>query len=378
MNQLTRNRPPIFEESGEHGWLWLADSMADIVWTADLDLRLTYLNQAMTRVLGYDIEEMKYKPFSSICTPDSGEMVARKLTGELKKDNIARIDRERVWTLEIRNACKDGSTLWTETKIGFLLGSGGEPEGFIGISRDITERRRKENILHQGKLLAIIGEMTSAIATEINNPVGGILLSSEQLMLGNVSRQTMNDLSMIHGEAKRVARMMSSLLNSCNLAPQKMERYKLHRLLNKVLEIRKYAHETRNIIVSTDLQKLPLYVICDTHQLQQVFTRLIQDAETALQKQKGGNIVITSRKQGEWAKVSIADDRQTHMHDYLDQYLGPIFARTDPNTDVTRLDRILCHGVVTAHGGQLYSESNRMGGNTFVVELPVCQTRDLG
>lgn len=376
MNQLTKLRDRLIDKPTDSGWFWLADSLADIVWTADLDLHLTYLNQAVTRLLGYDIDEVMYKTFLDICARDSAEVLTRKLAGELEKDRGSRIERSRVWTVEIKHNCKDGSTLWTETRMGFLRDRCGEPVGYIGVSRDITDRRRQENALHQGRLLSIIGEMTSAIATEINNPVGGILLSSEQLMMGNVSHQAKKDLTMIHGEAKRVARMMSNLLNSCNLAPPQLERYKIHRLLNKVLEIRKYGHETHNITVSTDFQKQPLYVMCDIHQLQQVFTRLIQDAEGALQKQNGGNIVLASRKQGDWAKVSIADNRPIHLENYQDQVLGPIFAMPAPNADISRLDIVLCHAVVSAHGGQLYSESNRMGGNTFVIELPVYKSRE--
>jgi signal transduction histidine kinase len=225
------------------------------------------------------------------------------------------------------------------------------------------------------RLLTMVKSLTSAIAGEINNPVGGILLSSEQLMMGEISREAKNDLSVIHGEAKKVARTMSTLLNSCNLVPQKIERYKLHRLLNKVLEIRKFAFESHNIVVSTDLQKLTLYVTCDVYQLQQVFSRLIQDSEAALQKQNGGNIVVTSKKQGDWARVTIADNRQIMVENYPGQLIAPILSLPKPHGDVSRMDIILCHAVVTAHGGQLYSENNRMGGNTFVVELPLSKSR---
>lgn len=349
----------------------LAYELSDMIWTADLDLRLTYLNKAVSSLFGYGISEVIYKKLIDFCEPDSAELLSRRLDEEIRKEKSRGIGKSRFLTIELKHACADGSVLWTETRIGFLRNLVGDVVGFIGVSRDITDRRRQQNVLLQGKLLSIIGEMTSVIASEINNAVGGILLSSEQLMMGKLSSQAKKDLSAIHDEAQRVARMMTNLLNSCNLAPENIERYKLNRILNKVLEIRRYGHVRNNIDVSTDLHKPTIYVMCDTHQLQQVFTRLLQDAETALLAQNGGNIVITSRRQGDWARVSIADNRLIRVEKLPEQIPGNAFITSRPTGDITRLDMILCHAIITAHSGQLYSESNRMGGNTFIIELPI-------
>ena len=70
---------------------------------------------------------------------------------ELALEKDKRSDPSRIRTIEMEGYCKDGSMRWTEAKMTFLRDSAGQVVGILGVSRDITERKRMEEELRQGR-----------------------------------------------------------------------------------------------------------------------------------------------------------------------------------------------------------------------------------
>lgn len=348
----------------------LANNVIDVIWTMDLNLRFTYFSPSVTGMMGYSNDEALRLTLPGILTPASYEILLKTVAEQLALENMKQKDPSRVCTLELEHLCKDGSTLWVETKMGFVRDQYGQAIGFIGVARDISERRRMEKQLQQTQLLASLGEMTAGIAHEINNPLGSILLFSELMMKSNVSRQMKKDLRVIHGEATRAARIMTDLLTFSLGTISETRRSNLHRIINKVLEMRRYAQSVQNISASTNLDKTPVYINCVPSQLKHVFMHLVLNAEEVLQKQNGGHIIITTRKYGEWVRISIADDGPGIAEEHLQGVFHPFYTTKEPG-DGTGLGLSTCHGIITTHGGLIHAENNRMGGATFTVELPM-------
>ncbi|GAF94834.1 unnamed protein product [marine sediment metagenome] len=138
--------------------------------------------------------------------------------------------------------------------------------------------------------------------------------------------------------------------------------------------MRRYEEKVQNIDVSANLLKDPLYVKGDSSQLIQVFMNIMLNAEEALKESRGGNIVITTQIDGEWVKVSIADDGTGIAEENLSQVFYPFFT-TKQAGGGTGLGLSTCYGIVTAHNGLIRAENNEMGGATFTVELPLATTR---
>ena len=243
-------------------------------------------------------------------------------------------------------------------------------DGFAVAWRDVTERKRAGEQLQHSQVLASLGEMAAGISHEVNNPLGSVLIYSELLLKSDVPRQTRKDLRIIHNEAKRAVRIMTDLLAYSRKLTHHMHRLNLHSILKKALDMRRYEERVQNISVSTNLLSGPLYVKGDSSQLTQVFLNLMLNAEEALQEQKGGNIKVTTEADGEWAKVSIADDGAGIPEDKLSQVFHPFFT-TKKVGEGTGLGLSTCHGIVTAHGGLIRAENNDKGGAIFTVELPL-------
>ncbi len=129
----------------------LVETVRDTIWTVDLDLRFTYVSPAVTQVLGYTVEEvMSTHPLDGL-TPESRQRIINALQEEMASEAAGHRDTHRSRTEEIERYHKDGSTRWSEIRTTFLRDGAGKPVGILGISHDITQRKRMEEALRQAQ-----------------------------------------------------------------------------------------------------------------------------------------------------------------------------------------------------------------------------------
>ncbi len=127
----------------------LAENMTDVVWTMDMELQPTYLSPSVTRLLGYDVDEAMTRMITEALTPASREMAMTAIARVLSAENLGRTDlfKSQNLELEMEMRRKDGSTLWTNTSMSFECDADdGRPAEIKGIVRDITERKRAEEL----------------------------------------------------------------------------------------------------------------------------------------------------------------------------------------------------------------------------------------
>lgn len=129
----------------------LAENVTDVIWIRDMNLNLTYISPSVKNQQGYTVEEAKVRTLEETWTPESlkyiGEVFVEEL--EMEKDNQKDMSRSR--TIEVEIKCKDGSIIWTEAKMSFLRDKDGEPIGTIGVTRNITERKKGERALRESE-----------------------------------------------------------------------------------------------------------------------------------------------------------------------------------------------------------------------------------
>lgn len=116
----------------------LTENLADVVWTMDMNLRYTYVNQAVMRVRGYTVQEAMTQSIDDLLTPQSVETARKVLAEELSAENRDSAPyRTRVLNLVEKR--KDGTTVPVEIKVIFLRDSYGKPTEILGVTREITK-----------------------------------------------------------------------------------------------------------------------------------------------------------------------------------------------------------------------------------------------
>lgn len=150
----------------------LANHASDVISTTDLNLQLTYCSPSVERMLGYTAEEMLTKRAEETLMPASRELIEKIFAEEMELERTGQGDPLRSRVVEVEEVRKDGTTLWVEVRAGFMRDANGAAVGIVGVTRDITERRRAEESLKLFR--ALIDQSNDTI--EVVDPTTGRFL----------------------------------------------------------------------------------------------------------------------------------------------------------------------------------------------------------
>ncbi|MBI5303924.1 MAG: GAF domain-containing protein [Chloroflexi bacterium] len=143
----------------------LAENASDVIFAMDMNLHFTYISPSVTRLRGYTVEEAMAQTVVEILTPASLELVANAFQEALAIEDRAYQNSPPSRTLELEEYCKDGSTVWVEITFTFLRDAQDQMIGFLGITRDITERKRAEEQIQKNAARA---EALARVAARLN------------------------------------------------------------------------------------------------------------------------------------------------------------------------------------------------------------------
>jgi len=366
-------------QESEERYRLIAENTRDVIITADMDLKVTYISPSVRYLGDRTPEEVLATGLDKLLTPASLKEATKVLREELERARTQPVEPGRSRTLEMEVIRKDGSTLWAEARVSFLRNAEGQPVGLIGVLRDITERKRAEEERKQLELkaqiasrLASVGEMAAGVAHEINNPLTGIvgyaqLLASRQDLPEDVKK----DLKIVNDGAQRVAGIVQRLLTFARQVKPERRQVNINQLIESTLALRTYSLRTSNIEVTTRLDPYLPDTIADPGQIQQVLLNLIVNAETAMKEvHRKRRLTITTRKADSIVEIKVKDNGHGIKPEIMDRIFDPFFT-TRPAGEGTGLGLSLCYGIVTEHNGRIYAESKPGRGATFVVELPI-------
>lgn len=135
----------------EERYRLLAENVSDVLWIRDMNLQLTYISPSVEKLTGYSVQEAMALTLQQSYTPDSITTALKVFGEELSREKGEQDDPSRVRTVEMEGFRKDGSRIWTEAKMSFLRDSTGHLAGVLGVSRDITDRKRAEQALRENE-----------------------------------------------------------------------------------------------------------------------------------------------------------------------------------------------------------------------------------
>ncbi|MCX6001174.1 MAG: PAS domain S-box protein [Chloroflexi bacterium] len=141
-----RKQAEEYLRNSESQYHLLADHMTDTIRLMDMNLKTTYLSPSAAKQRGFTHQEMLELPMEKQLTPESLKLAM----GILSKE-ISRVEADAgynpVHTLDLEYCCKDGTTVWAESKFSVIRDSSGEPISILVEARDITERKLAEENL---------------------------------------------------------------------------------------------------------------------------------------------------------------------------------------------------------------------------------------
>gem|GEM_PF-1279414 len=131
----------------------LTEHMADNLWTLDLNLNTTYVSASIERVLGFTPEERKRMKLEELATPESVSRIVSEFQRELQQEQSGADEPDRSVNIDVEYYHKNGSTVWMENVVQAIRSPDGAIIGLLGVSRDITERRKGEEALREQRMV---------------------------------------------------------------------------------------------------------------------------------------------------------------------------------------------------------------------------------
>ena len=355
----------------EEKYRTILEEMDEGYYEVDVAGSYTFLNDVVCAMLGYTRKELMGMNYR-IYTPEEDIRSVYKVYNE-----VYRTGKPRRWYPMV-NIRKDGTRIFVENSILPIRNPEGEINGFRGISRDVTERKRMEEERRQmeqkaqlASRLASVGEMASGIAHEINNPLTGVIGYAQLLLQEDLPENIRKDLETINDGAQRVANVIQRLLAFARQSKPQRTYVHINEVVATTLDLRGYHLETSNIKVAAQLAPDLPVTIADAGQLQQVFLNLIVNAETEMKLARGsGRLTVKTEQIDTIIRISFEDDGPGIAKENLERIFDPFFTTRQVGQG-TGLGLSVCYGIVSEHGGRIYAESKPGRGATFIVELPI-------
>ncbi|MHC4598100.1 MAG: MASE3 domain-containing protein [Planctomycetota bacterium] len=365
----------------EERYRLLAENVADVIWTADADLILTYMSPSVERLRGYTAADTLAQGLGEILVPESVERARGLLEDEKKAVPQDRGPSSSPRTLELEVRCKDGSTIWTETTIRFLRDASGLPTGIVGVMRDITARRELEGHLLHAQKMEAMGRLAGGVAHDFKNMlhvVGGFAsrlrrrIDPEAPVTTEVEgiRKAVDHASALTGQLLAFGRKQALLpltvdLNEVVSSFEPM----IGQTLMKGQELRaEYADG-------------PCWIHADPTSVEQAIVNLAMNARDAMTE--GGTLTLRTERmepEGECAagsssshvpgvRLTVSDTGYGMDPETLSAAFDPFFTTKKPGSG-TGLGLSMVYGTLRQNGADIRARSEPGEGTTFEIDFP--------
>src|SRR5256712_11057636 len=240
--------------------------------------------------------------------------------------------------------------------------------------REQELRDKQEQLVQAGKL-ATLGELTTGVAHELNNPLNntGLFVGNavDLIELGVTDKgQIVRELRQAMQQGRKATEIISHLRTFGRAAPVSREPIALRHVIGRALSLMQEQLRLREIEVTVDLGQEEPVVVGNPIQLEQVFINLLTNARDAVADSPRKAIRISSSVGVAEVKVAFADTGDGIPPGLERRIFHPFFTTKDVGKG-TGLGLPITLGVINEHGGMISVVSPPGEGATFLIQLPL-------
>jgi C4-dicarboxylate-specific signal transduction histidine kinase len=239
--------------------------------------------------------------------------------------------------------------------------------------REHELREKQEQLVQAGKL-ATLGELTTGVAHELNNPLNNIGLYVgnviDRIRLGEVGTEPlMGDLEKAMAQVRKATQIISHLRTFGRAARVSIELVDVDDVIERSLLLVHEQLRLRGIEVELELCPDELLVLANPIQLEQVFINLLTNARDALADSRRKTIRIVSSRDEERIRIAFSDTGPGIPRELQQRIFDPFFTTKEVGTG-TGLGLSITYSILKEYGGEISVTSQPGKGTTFVIELP--------
>ncbi|WP_456275081.1 ATP-binding protein [Bacillus sp. AK128] len=314
---------------------------------------ILYGNPSMYRLLGYEYGSATGKSILEFTHPSTHDLI-KKRQQEAYGGKKKHLD-----LLEIELIHKSGAPVYIESKA--ILCYYNELKCVQLVLRDISERKRTEELLMVSDKLAVVGQLAAGIAHEIRNPLTSIK-GFIQVMRESTHSPVYYDV--ILSELDRLNQVTNDFLILAKPQAKNFRTSDLKKIIKEIITLLQPEALLHKVMIElkTDLDEIPL--LCDVNELKQAFINIFKNSIDAMQE--GGVIQINLKEEEGGIKATIRDTGVGIPKDRLPNIGQPFYTLKEKGTGLGLMTTIK---IIENHGGSFQIQSEEHKGTTVTIRF---------
>jgi two-component system NtrC family sensor kinase len=333
-----------------------------LILVTDTEGFISYANRRWSG-LGFQQSQIIGHTFADLCAPPR--------RGALREAMASVARGQQVDNFDLPLLRGDGVSAQFSVNLSPISGEDGRVSSIVVVMSDVTDSSMLRAKLVHAEKMAAVGQLVSGVAHEVNNPLTAILGFTDLLMENpDLPESARRDLRVILQEAQRTKQIVQNLLSFARQMPPQRKQIQLNPILQRTVHLRSYDFISHGVQVIERLDEALPHIVGDSHQLQQVFLNILNNAYDAVREtSRPARIEISSSAVDSFVEISFRDNGPGIVDP--ERIFDPFFTTKDVGKG-TGLGLSICYGIVREHGGEITCHNNLDSeGATFVVRLPV-------
>ncbi|MGA8832927.1 MAG: PAS domain S-box protein, partial [Desulfomonilaceae bacterium] len=345
-------------KSSEENYRAIFNAVEDAIFIHDIDTgKVQDINSRVTELYGYAKSEALTADLSLISVIDEG------YTPEKALERIHRAAQGHPQSFEWRALTKSGHRLWVEVSLS-LVNLGGRPN-VIALVRDITKRKKAEEILLHSELLKAVAELATGVAHNFNNVLQKILVSSQSALIKldqgdpSATRPFLMEIAQnSRNGSETVKRLQSFAQLRSDVTSETDQIFDLTKAVRDALEMSELLWRTLaakngvSISIEPDITD-ELMVSGISNDMFEVTLNLMRNSIDAVSN--GGRIRVRTFPRDDYAILEVEDDGTGISPENLSKIFDPFF--TTKGLQSTGMGLASVYGIVASHGGSISVDS---------------------
>lgn len=357
-------------------------NVRDVVIVTDMRGGITFWNDGATRCFGYTADEMVGRTPSTLYPEQDQSALARHLEAIVQGE-----DYVDLW----KGRHKDGHTVWLDIKTTLMRDTLGNPIGFIGVAKDVTDRRQQEEErrileaqLLQAQKLESLGTLAGGIAHDFNN-ILGIIVGHVGLIEGGQHdpARLAKSIEAVTNAVERGAQLTRQILTFARKADSAVQPVNVNGIIRELFQMMEQTFP-KTVQLLFDTAQDNVVVLADANQIHQMMLNLCINARDAMPS--GGLLSVATEtvksshirplfpdiQEGRYVHILVSDTGTGMDEETRKRIFEPFF--TTKGNNGTGLGLAVVYGVVKGHHGVIDVESEPGKGTTFHIYLPIVST----
>jgi PAS domain S-box-containing protein len=360
-------------QTNEEKWREIIDSLEEGFYEVDLQGSFTVVNSYLARMVGLDIAQMTGRKYSDLFTVDENKKIFEAFNNLYRTGIPARM-------VDLSLTRKDGKKRYVEGSIILIRDAEGQPSGFRGIMRDVTERMKMEQELSRARKLEAIGILAGGIAHDFNNALTAIMgnLSLAKLEIDPANAGLMEIINDAEAASFKIMELTKKLSTFARGGRPVKKLMSISDVIYETADSHRVFHKGK---IEVEIEEPLKPVSVDEMQISHVIQGILQNATEAMDG--GGIIEITAKnvvvekaeshheitlQPGEYVVVTIKDRGPGIPSDAIDRLFDPYYSTKDTGGGMGLATGF---AIMKRHHGFIDVKSNPGEGAKFYLYLPV-------